>query len=296
MRHPNSLLGRVLLTALLLAIAGCGGGGGSNLTQCGNGRIDGGEQCDDGNVLDSDTCTAVCREARCGDGAIQFGIEACDGTNLGNSQNRCAELGYAPGENGRPVAACALDCASLDVSVCGPKLTPTPPRPTATVTRTPTASPTPVTTTCGDGLLESGETCDTCPDDCVAAACTPSGANAIFSVTVAGARTPQTASVQLAYRTSVLGLPGSGNDVSVRQRVRAAPPIPSSFVVTDLEYAVDIQAMRMAGLGSPLATARFDVCDGAPPATVDDLSCVVLACTDASGTVPNCRCTVAAQP
>lgn len=295
-----------LIVALVLLLAGCGSsdGGGTASTACGNGRLDSGEQCDDGNSVDTDACTAQCRDARCGDGAIHAGFEMCDGSNLGvpAAVPRCLDLGYAAGAGNRQLPGCAGDCTAFDPSPCGDQLTPTPIRPTATVTRTHTPSPTPTptetprTTTCGDHLLESGETCSSCPDDCVATGCTPSGASTTFAVTVAGARAPQTTSVQLAYRTSVLGLPGSGNDISVRQRVRAAPPIATSFGVNDLDYAVDIQAMRMAGLGAPFATARFDVCTDAPPATVDDLSCVVLACTDAIGTIPNCSCTVAAQP
>jgi len=303
---PPSRRSFTLAVALALLLAGCGSGGsgGTTSSTCGNGRLDGGEQCDDGNSVDTDACTAQCRDARCGDGAIHAGVETCDGTNLGRpgSVPFCVDLGYAPGPANRQLPACTADCTDFDPAPCGAQLTPTPIRPTATVTRTHTPSPTPTptetprTTACGDHLLEVGETCEECPVDCVAAACTPSVATVTFSVTVAGARTPQTTSVRLAYRTDVLSIPGSGNDISVRQRVRAAPPIPTSFTVTDLDYAVDISATRTAGLGSPFATARFDTCSGAPAATVDDLSCVVVACSDGTGPIPNCRCTVAPQP
>lgn len=295
---PTSLFhsGRALALLLCILLAACGSGGESSLTTCGNGRLDGGEQCDDGNLIDTDACTAVCRPARCGDGAIRAGVEACDGTNLGVEQPpSCQDLGYAAGE-GTMHVGCAADCAALDVSICGDRFTPTPIRPTATATFTPTATPTPLATTCGDGLLEPGETCDSCPDDCVAAPCTPSGETATFALTINGARTPSQVNVQLAYRTTVLSLPGTGNDVSVRQRVRAAPPIPTSFTVNDLDYAVDIQSVRMLGLPSPFATARFDTCAGAAPPTVDDLACVVSTCADGSGAIPGCACTLARQP
>ena len=293
----RSLICRALLLAALLLSAGCGGGGGASSTACGNGRLDGSEQCDDGNTVDTDACTAVCRDARCGDGAVQSGVETCDGTNLGTRlPPMCQDLGYSSGSGGQTFLTCQSDCGAFDISSCGPRLTPTPTRPPATTTFTPTATPTPPTTTCGDHLLEAGETCESCPADCVAAACTPSGGSARFTLTVAGARPPHQVSVQLAYRTDVLGIPGSGNDVSVRQRVRAAPPIPSSFTVNDLNYAVDIQAARTAGLGAPFAMTTFDTCTAAPAATVDDLSCVVVACSDGTGAIPNCRCTVAPQP
>lgn len=49
---------------------------------CGNGAPDLGEECDDGNLVDTDACTAACTIARCGDGAIHAGVEACDDGNL----------------------------------------------------------------------------------------------------------------------------------------------------------------------------------------------------------------------
>ena len=64
---------------LALAIAGCGGGGGGNdLDDCGNGRLDGGEACDDGNLVDNDACLSTCEVAVCGDGFLQTGVETCE--------------------------------------------------------------------------------------------------------------------------------------------------------------------------------------------------------------------------
>ncbi len=53
---------------------------------CGDGRVEGAEQCDDGNQVDGDGCQADCRlpgsnPALCGNGALDFG-EACDDGNL----------------------------------------------------------------------------------------------------------------------------------------------------------------------------------------------------------------------
>lgn len=52
---------------------------------CGNGSLDTGEGCDDGNFEDNDSCTASCQDAVCGDGilradlaASQLGFEECD--------------------------------------------------------------------------------------------------------------------------------------------------------------------------------------------------------------------------
>ncbi|XP_077997247.1 uncharacterized protein LOC144450491 isoform X2 [Glandiceps talaboti] len=48
---------------------------------CGNKKVENGEQCDDGNLDDSDGCIA-CRRSYCGDGHAQVGVEECDGNDL----------------------------------------------------------------------------------------------------------------------------------------------------------------------------------------------------------------------
>ena len=48
---------------------------------CGNGQLQLGEACDDGNQADGDGCSASCEREICGDGA-QVGAEACDDGNL----------------------------------------------------------------------------------------------------------------------------------------------------------------------------------------------------------------------
>lgn len=48
---------------------------------CGNGTIEAGEDCDDGNLDDADACTSQCKNAICGDGFVNFGQEECDDGN-----------------------------------------------------------------------------------------------------------------------------------------------------------------------------------------------------------------------
>ncbi len=48
---------------------------------CGDGIVQAGEQCDDGNSDDGDACLDDCRKARCGDGVVERGVEACDDGN-----------------------------------------------------------------------------------------------------------------------------------------------------------------------------------------------------------------------
>ena len=49
-------------------------------TSCGDGIVQSGEACDDGNDLDTDACTPSCTSTFCGDGIVQSG-EACDDGN-----------------------------------------------------------------------------------------------------------------------------------------------------------------------------------------------------------------------
>ncbi len=49
--------------------------------RCGNGVLEAGEACDDGNRDDHDACLNDCSRARCGDGVIWTGVEFCDDGN-----------------------------------------------------------------------------------------------------------------------------------------------------------------------------------------------------------------------
>lgn len=69
---------------------------------CGNGELDEGEECDDGNLDSGDGCTAGCqREDGCGDGALDVATEECDDDNLidgdGCSKTCQREMGCGDG-------------------------------------------------------------------------------------------------------------------------------------------------------------------------------------------------------
>jgi cysteine-rich repeat protein len=52
-------------------------------TPCGNGILEGTEQCDDGNIRSGDGCSQTCRQEVCGDGIVQpNNQEECDDGNL----------------------------------------------------------------------------------------------------------------------------------------------------------------------------------------------------------------------
>ncbi len=69
---------------------------------CGNGVVNVGETCDDGNNNQNDGCTNLCQAAVCGDGVIRSGSEQCDGSDLGDAS--CTSLGYVSG---------SLSCSNL---------------------------------------------------------------------------------------------------------------------------------------------------------------------------------------
>ncbi len=66
---------------------GSGGAGGSAATgllpTCGDAIADPdlGEECDDGNLDDTDDCLSNCKRARCGDKFVEAGVEECDDGN-----------------------------------------------------------------------------------------------------------------------------------------------------------------------------------------------------------------------
>ncbi len=54
----------------------------SQVIACGNGKIDGGEQCDDGNMINEDACANNCRIAVCGDQILQIWEQCDDGNRI----------------------------------------------------------------------------------------------------------------------------------------------------------------------------------------------------------------------
>ena len=54
---------------------------------CGNGEVEGDEECDDGNIDNKDDCINSCHFARCGDGYANAAKESCDDANTDSTDN-----------------------------------------------------------------------------------------------------------------------------------------------------------------------------------------------------------------
>lgn len=138
---------------------------------CGNGSLDAGEACDDGNTTSLDGCSATCQvEATCGDGHLDPG-EGCDDGNTQSGDGCSMFCAQEPCGNGVIDAGETCDdhnvlsgdgCSSTChiEPACGnhliePPETCDPPTPGF-------CSPTCATVAgiCGDGIVQSGEQCD----------------------------------------------------------------------------------------------------------------------------------------
>ncbi len=103
---------------LLIAVSGCAQEmpslplGSSGPNTCGDGVVQAGEPCDDGNAVETDACLSNCNLNACGDGFIHVGVEDCDDANTidqDECRNNCAwsicgdgsiRLGLNPNEPG----------------------------------------------------------------------------------------------------------------------------------------------------------------------------------------------------
>lgn len=72
---------------------------------CGNGDIDIGEECDDGDDDNTDECLSTCRAASCGDGYVHAGVEDCDGTTM-SCLTPCGTTGVVDCEDCSWAASC----------------------------------------------------------------------------------------------------------------------------------------------------------------------------------------------
>lgn len=83
----SKLFTKSILSSLFLSVAlgvtACGQNNPNETPECGNGTIEDGEQCDDGDALSGDGCSSDCEleEDECGDGSLSAGEQCDDGNN-----------------------------------------------------------------------------------------------------------------------------------------------------------------------------------------------------------------------
>jgi cysteine-rich repeat protein len=128
---------------------------------CGDGNLDPGEECDDGNSSNEDACLNDCTAATCGDGFVQLGVEECDDGNSSNTDaclNDCVAATCGDGYLQEGVEECD-DGNTIPGDGCDESCA--------------------FEYDCGDGIVDPGEECDDnnssngddCLNSCLLATC-----------------------------------------------------------------------------------------------------------------------------
>ncbi|MBA3549878.1 MAG: DUF4215 domain-containing protein [Nannocystis sp.] len=109
---------------------------------CGDGVVQSGEECDDGNADDADACTPVCKHATCGDGFVQVGVEECDDGNGDDTDmctSVCEKAVCGDGQVHAGIEECDLGDMEDTDGACSDDC---------------------LLILCGDGVVQAGEECD----------------------------------------------------------------------------------------------------------------------------------------
>lgn len=286
MRSRNWFIVGALAVIVAAPLSGCGDNDNEVFLNCGNATLDGNEQCDDGNAIETDNCLSTCRFATCGDGFIHRDVEECDGSDL-NGQT-CNGLGLGSG-----TLRCDAACEH-DTSGCGNGATPT-----VTPTVQPTVQPTPTTgaptatpTDGGPTATATGDNPTPTPTSTPTGATCQSGQTAVIELTMTvndqdialgGVQ------LQLAYPENSVRVPGTGGDPIIGDAVDLPPGLPS-FNDQDtngnlIDDRLDITWVTSgAPVSGTFATITFECIAGQSLPSVGAFACTVVSASDETGT------------
>ena len=243
----------------------------TTLSLCGNGAIDGSEECDDGNANDGDGCTRAC--TLCGNGTVTS-PETCETpltcTGGANDGNACTTAVDCPGGF----------CTTKNIAGCDANCT---------------------LPACGNGNVSGSETCDdgntsdedACPADCIIDACTPqAGTDLTVQVNFAGSDQVAGITVFLDYPEGEVNIPGSGADISAG--IITDLPGFAFGQSNDLDHALIQAVVDVAAFPSGLLfNIHFETCAGAPAPTAGEFTCIVQSAGDVNlNPVPGVTCSV----
>ena len=166
-----------------VAVSGCA------IAVCGNGNVEPGEACDDGNAVNGDGCDSNCTASACGNG-IQAPNEACDDGNVVSGDGcdaNCTVTACGNGiktgaegcDDGNPLNGDGCD-TNCTVSACGNGVqAPNEACDDGNVTSGDGCDANCTVTACGNGIATAGEQCDDanavdgdgCDSNCTTTAC-----------------------------------------------------------------------------------------------------------------------------
>ncbi len=149
------------------------------------------------------------------------------------------------------------------------------------------------TTECGNGILEAGESCDTCAEDCKIRDCEPTDTKyrVEFSAGWPASTFPDAATIMVAYRSDKLHLAGEDQDESVKAALTTKEKPYDIQAIRDFEYGARLvlaESERLPADG--LFSLEFQGCKGAGAPTADDLRCIMEGCAGNGVDIANCTC------
>ncbi len=242
--------------------------------ECGNGFVETGEGCDDGDDICGDGCDPNCAPSGCGNGFVCVGDgEECD-DGLALETGACPACMYATCEDGfvqTGVEICgdAADVCPFQTAECAPNI----------------------------------GTCPCAQGDCLLTA-TRQTVRVEFET--AGSN-PTSLQIALDYHEDEVGIPGFGTNLTVLDRVdvKAVDRLPFGGIpaVNDSDYSLIVSLLTTIIIGDERISdgtffeTTFDTCSGASLPTLDKYSCEVLSAFNGGNDVGgNTTCTVSILP